>query len=69
MVEAPKPTEAKLKKAAAKPVRKKRARVARPALSQNGFGKPGGNSFANPGGNSFGNLGGNPFGNPAVRAR
>ena len=63
-VEAPKPTKAKLTKAAAKPVRKKSAQVARRAPPQNRFSNPSGNSFGNPGGNSFGKPGGNSFGNP-----
>jgi hypothetical protein len=76
VVEAPKLTETSLKKVAAKPVRKKRARVARPAPPQNGFGTPGGNSvakpgsnsFGNPAGNSFGTQAGNPFGQPAANS-
>jgi hypothetical protein len=68
VVQAPKPAEAKLTKATAKPARKKRVRVARRAPPQNGSGNGGANSFGNPSGNSFGNSGRNSFGNPAANS-
>jgi hypothetical protein len=54
-IEAPTSIVTKLKIATAKPVRKKRARVARNAPPQNGFGNQGANSFGNQSSNSLGN--------------